>query len=388
MTTTDLHVLNRTRAEAIERSGWGRQFDLFQPRNLAFWVFWSLVIAGANAGIAQLRTTSETFATTVAVDSAIIAAYGIVLWLLTRLLDRYSTLPLALIAHAFVWGAAAATFFMALSANNAVLSLYGKIFGQAWVQSWGAGLTAPFTEEIAKGIGLVLLMTLAPHIVRTAFDGFVLGAFLGLGFLILEDVLYVSQSAGQHFGTDPFSSALQTLVLRIATGATGHISYSAIFGTGLLLLIGTVAQRRRPVLGLGLILTAMLLHGLWDNVGGLVGSVAILAPVIDLVLVAVTIVVVIAVYRFAVRGERDDLLAILAPEVSVGVLSDEEAAAAAGLRGARRAMRASLPQARRRDVNALTVSIRDLADSLAHHNPGQIEHRRAEVERIRAIVER
>ena len=91
---------------------------------------------------------------------------------------------------------------MAANADDAILGLYANTFGQAWALDWGAALSAMFTEEWAKGFGLLLLIGLAPRQVRTAFDGFILGAFIGLGFQIIEDIPYVLTSAGSEFGAN------------------------------------------------------------------------------------------------------------------------------------------------------------------------------------------
>lgn len=88
---------------------------------------------------------------------------------------------------------------------------------------------------------------------------------MGLGFEILEDILYALNSAPEGFGVDPVGSSLSTVALRLATGFTSHILYSVIFGAGVVYLVGTVAQRRRVGRGLLLCLVAMVLHWAWDS---------------------------------------------------------------------------------------------------------------------------
>ena len=39
-----------------------------------------------------------------------------------------------------------------------------------------------------------------PRVIRTAYDGFIVGAFTGLGFEILEDIYYALNSAPDEFG--------------------------------------------------------------------------------------------------------------------------------------------------------------------------------------------
>ena len=107
----------------------------------------------------------------------------------------------------------------------------------------GCGARGPFTEETAKGSGLLLLIALAPRQVRTAFDGFILGAFIGLGFQIVEDVSYAMTSAGTQFGANQIGASTGTIVLRMVSGVAAHIVYSAIFCAGLVYLLGRPAER-------------------------------------------------------------------------------------------------------------------------------------------------
>ena len=53
--------------------------------------------------------------------------------------------------------------------------------------------------DCGKGIGIVVLLALAPRLVRTATDGLLLGAFIGLGFQTSEDFLYSVVGATQGF---------------------------------------------------------------------------------------------------------------------------------------------------------------------------------------------
>jgi protease PrsW len=48
------------------------------------------------------------------------------------------------------------------------------------------------------------MIGIAPRVVGTAFDGFIIGAMAGLGFQVFENVLYVFQAAQSSFGqTEP-----------------------------------------------------------------------------------------------------------------------------------------------------------------------------------------
>lgn len=381
----DHSELERARQAVFERSGWGMRFVAFQPRNAAFWVFWGLVIAGGWNAVVILQTFAAPFVTAVTVNGLVLVLYVALFWWVTRAMDRYSTLPLGLVVHAFVWGATAATFFMAISANDAILSLYGKTFGQRWAADWGAGLTAPITEEVSKGIGLVLLIVLAPRIVRTTFDAFILGAFLGLGFQVVEDLLYIAQTAAVNFGTQPFIAAFETLVVRTTSGVAGHIAYSAIFATGLFLVAGSPVQRRRVGPGILLMVTAMALHFIWDDLSALSAPFPSLSAVFLVLGTAIVIVIVFRVFRFAVKPEQDDLRTVLAPEVAAGLITADEVDAVVGSRRTRRRyVKAANGRSERRRRRTLLTAILDLAQALPHGDePEHIAFTRHEIARLR-----
>ncbi|WP_308198199.1 PrsW family glutamic-type intramembrane protease [Rhodococcus sp. ARC_M6] len=231
MNTSTVHStgdLSTAQLAAIHNSGWGRSFTFYQPRSAAFWVYLMLVVSGAFKLFSMLSASAPAYADAITLSVVLFAVYGAIFWWFTHHMDRYSRQPVKLIVVAFLWGSFAATWAMAANANDAIISLYAKIFGQAWASDWGPGLTAPFTEEIAKGIGLLLLIALASRFVRTAFDGFILGAFIGLGFQIFEDILYALNSAASQFGADPVGAAMSTIVLRMVFGVAAHAPGSSI----------------------------------------------------------------------------------------------------------------------------------------------------------------
>ncbi|MFG1771284.1 PrsW family intramembrane metalloprotease [Nocardia salmonicida] len=375
-----------TRFLAIENSGWGRSFTFYQPRNLAFWVYLVLVGSGALLFAAMIGRTYGAYSRAILVSALVFGIYGAIFWWFARHFDRYSRHPVKLLVVAFAWGGFAATWAMASYANTALIGIYGKLFGYAWARDWGAALAAPFTEETAKGFGLLLLIALAPRLVRTAFDGFVLGAFLGLGFEILEDISYGLNSGASQFGANQVDASLGTVLLRVVTGATGHMIYTALFCAGLVYLLGRPAQPRLVGRGLLLIATAMLLHGVWDAQANFSSSGAAAIGLIVLqMLVALTIAIL--VFRLTVTREREFLAAILAPEVAADTVTAAESAAACGNAKQRRAFRRTGEdrQARRRHGFVLDA-IADLADALAADHGAQtprVDFARAEVARLR-----
>lgn len=358
------------RAEAIEVSGWGARFRFFQPRNACFWVYVGLVVTGLWYVVTSVHATrgafDDAYATALVTSGLFCAAF---LWFLHHS-DRWERTPPSLALAAFIGGGVAAPFGIAITGNGAIMSIYTKVFGQAWAADWQAGLTAPFVEETSKGAIVLLLMGLAPVVIRTVSDGLIVGAYVGLGFQILEDVFYAQNAAFEHFGADQTDAVLHIFLLRAVTGIPSHALYTALFGAGLVYLLGTRAQPRRVGRGLALVLTAMVLHGVWDSATALAGGTALVL----LVLLGVTVFSLLALrhaIRWAGRDERVFLRAIMAPEVEAGTLTADEL----------EALTARKPKRHQRYV---LRAARDLADDLARGDEAAIEHSRAEVARLRA----
>lgn len=279
---------------------------------------------------------------------------------------------------------------LALTANTAMLSLYAKSFGQAWASDWAAGLTAPFTEETAKALGFLVLLGLAPKLIRSAYDAFVVGAFIGLGFQLAENVLYVYQGAQRDFGTSGASAALQVIGIRSLSGIASHALFSAIFCAGLFWVLGWGAEPRRLGRGLGFMALSMLCHGLWDNAGAIgvtllgdAGTVVLL----PLVLV-VEVVIVLWVARLASSAERTWMHDLLALEVAGGVLTAEEVDALAGSRHhQRRWLKTVHGHHERRTARHVLEAGHDLAEQLARdrgEDTPAVAHARDEIARLRS----
>jgi protease PrsW len=251
-TITDL---DRARNVALDLSGWGRPFTFYQPRNFAFWGYSMLVGIGMFVSASTLVRDFNAYGQAIVLAVTSFAIYAGLFWWFMHRIDHYAKLPAKLMVVAFLWGGFAATWAMAANANDAILGLYAKAFGQSWALDWGAGLSAPFTEETAKGSGLLLLIALAPRLVRSAFDGFILGAFIGLGFQIIEDIVYAMTSAGSQFGANQIGASIGTIALRMVSGVAAHILYSAIFCAGVVYLLGLPGQPRK--VGRGLLLIAI-----------------------------------------------------------------------------------------------------------------------------------
>ena len=388
--TTTLADLDSARNIALDLSGWGKRFSFYQPRNCAFWGYLALVGIGALVFMATLATEYDAYAPAIGLAVTSFAIYAALFWWFAQHVDRYAKLPAKLMVVAFLWGAFAATGVMAANANDALLALYAKTLGQVWALNWGAGLSAPFTEEWAKGSGLLLLIALAPRLVRTAFDGLILGAFIGLGFQIIEDISYAMTSAGTQFGANQIGASIGTIILRMVSGVAAHILYSAIFCAGLVYLLGRPAEPRKIWRGLLLIAIPMLLHGAWDSLDSVAGANALTLIGLLIAVIVVALIIVVRVYKLTAKRERDFVRDVMAPEAARNVITAAELDAIAGNREARKAYRkASRGRNERRRARYVLNAAYSLGDELAAArgvDTDRVRFARAEVGRIRAGI--
>jgi protease PrsW len=375
-------MLTENRRRAIEQSGFGEEFHLVQPHNLASWVYCLLVIAGAVVLSGQISIAAAAYSGAL-ISGAI--AFGLLAFAYLRFIhyeDRYTTVPPKLAAAGFVWGAVAAIGAFALLGNDAVMNLYAKTFGASFAFDWGAALAAPVNEELAKGAGILLLLTLAPRLIRSPFDGLVVGALVGLGFQISEDISYAFLGAANAFGD--LGAAWTTIVARTLASIPSHWMFSGIFGAGLVWFIGRPDVPARKGLGAALMLTAMLMHGLW-NASSAIGGGSAFAWIVPTTVACVLIGVFVRVYETTVPVERQWMRELMAPEVQLGVVTPTELDALAGSRSTLKSYLRTQPSRRR--AERVLEAERELAHQIARDGAAEtaaVQHARAAVARARA----
>jgi RsiW-degrading membrane proteinase PrsW (M82 family) len=377
------------RADAIAESGWGRPLRVWQWENPAFWVFAVLVGNGAWVFYGVIRNGSQ-YPTASALGAVLVVLYTIPFALFITHVDRFGREPAGLALLAFLWGGLAATWAMALPGNGAVLSIYAKLFGVGFAASWGPPLTAPLVEETSKYVGLVLLFLLARNLVRSAYDGLLLGAFIGLGFQVFEDYSYIVNTAADNYGASEAHDAITTAVLRFGTGFWSHATYTAIAGAGFGYLIGATSRSlaRRIGVAAAALLAAMVAHGCLDAVAG-IGLLAIPCAVI-----VGTAGLTIA-WRAADRRQRRWVGVLLRDEIPTGVVTADELRV---LESSRRARKAYLRAIRRtegrrtaRSAGHVLDAELDLATQIAATDDPTspaARHARAEVARVRTLANR
>jgi len=250
----DRTSMDQTSAPALQRS-------LFQPHEPAFWIYFVFVTYGAFRMVGALVRLSQISRSGWALAWLLVIVYALPLCVVIYRLDLYEREPISLAIGAFLWGALAAT---ALSLDAAGWDqLVARVLGQDAAARWGPAITAPLIEEILTAAGVVLICLIGRDEVDDVMDGFVYGALCGLGFAVVEDVLYFMAA----FGGRP-AGVLEGFYVRVvSSGLYGHVLYTGLTGMG----IGYVVSRREEVpLGRrllvagGLFLAAVVGHAIWN----------------------------------------------------------------------------------------------------------------------------
>jgi protease PrsW len=253
-----------TRPTALpHRPRWGYQTSLWQVRQPAFWLFIViLAVAVAFSLLLQANFAGLTPSGWV-LSWVLLLIYAVPMFVLVYGLDLYEREPLSLVIGALLWGAFAATS-LSIFANQGWGLVVLEVFSAETATEWVAALTAPFTEEILKGIGVVLIYLIARREIDDVLDGFVYGAMVGLGFTVIEDVFYFVNQFGGEVG-----GVLQGFFVRVvASGLYGHVLYTGLFGIGVAYFVsrrGQASLGRRLAIAALFILAGMFAHFLWNS---------------------------------------------------------------------------------------------------------------------------
>ena len=182
-------------------------------------------------------------------------------------LDRWEPEPPRLLVLAFLWGASVAVVIAS------ILQIYAESVinpgEMEEVSSFSVVLGAPLTEEAAKGLFLLLMMTgRRRNELNSLTDCLVYAGLVGAGFAWLEDILYIANG-------ESVSESLLTAALRLIMGPFAHSLFTTFFGIGVYFAM----QQRNAAAKAGCILLgylgAVFMHGLWNG-SSLVGFEAYL----------------------------------------------------------------------------------------------------------------
>lgn len=358
-------------------------FKLWQPENPIFWMYVVLLTSGLIQFSHLLSSGLDLHPNAV--------MYGVILW------SIYTIPWLIFINHrelfaresrrsawvGFVWGGMIATWVMAWHANAAIINILSKTVGYDFSADWGPAIAAPIVEETSKALGIIVVILLVGRKVRSPYEGMILGAFVGLGFQVFEDMLYTMNAAEMNFGQNDFQAVWQVFVLRGIVGLFSHTFYTALVGAG----IGFISSRRGPRrigLGIAFIAAAVLMHSFWDS--------PLLGPAFFIKMVP-PLILYIWVVRHALTSERAWVDESLQGEIAIGTITKEELDAIPNSYRDRRKQFKATAKAdgkdaaeSQRDFERAITNLADAVDDSDGMDTAEVEFARGEVARLRTPI--
>jgi RsiW-degrading membrane proteinase PrsW (M82 family) len=368
-----------------------------QPREPAFWVFVAFVVYGTGRVAGTLADLSGVASSAWAVAWLLVALYAVPAFVLIYELDLYEREPIPMMLGAFAWGALAATALTLDAAgwNDA----FALVAGSDAAARWGAVAVTPMIEEALKASGLVLLAMIARDEIDDVMDGFVYGAVCGLGFAVVEDVVYFVAA----FGGSAVDIAEGFAARVLASGLYGHVLYTGLVGMAIARVVArrsSVPLRDRLAGAVGLAALGVAGHALWNS--AFLASLYPDAPIkgADWIRVgaavaargAPLVLVVVVAVALAHRRERRWLAGALTVAARGDAITPEEAATLAAPGGRLRAVRAMRRRAGRAAATLLGRLHRHqitLAMLLEHAGPDDpaVQEQRSRCRSLRIALE-
>lgn len=237
-------------------------------RTPAFWMLLALFAVGAwrIATIMRPAAVAHPIATVTAI--VLFSVYAVPFVLVTSSLDYLEREPPLLLLSAAAWGGLVAVG-TAVPANIAVQQLLAKLTSPNLATTWGPAIAGPTVEEPLKMLGVVVIVLVARQHVNSLVDGCVYGAFVGLGFQVVEDMMYSANAVDLAGHNDGVTPVVATFLLRgFLGGLWSHTVFSAVAGAGIAFAVlhheRPLWRSRLAMAGLAL-LAAWGLHFLWNT---------------------------------------------------------------------------------------------------------------------------
>lgn len=244
--------------------GSGQWFDL---RNPAIWVFAVLAAPALWVLGAAVRNCFAAYPLASTVAAIGFALFTVPFVVVLRRLDYLEREPPALVAMAFAWGGVVA-YMGAVYGGRATHGMLAKLVSPSFAGEWSAAIGPPVVEEVLKALGIVLVVLIARDHVNSTVDGFVYGAFVGLGFQVVEDFGYAVTATAWDRGGDEVGPVVSTFIVRgFLSGLWSHTVFTALAGGGI--AYATVNRgkplARRVGVAAGALGVAILAHALWNS---------------------------------------------------------------------------------------------------------------------------
>jgi RsiW-degrading membrane proteinase PrsW (M82 family) len=173
-------------------------------------------------------------------------------------LDRWEPEPPRLLVFAFLWGATVAVIIASILQLVTEAAIHNPGASDD-VSPFTVVVVAPVTEEAAKGLFLLLMMTgRRRNELNSMTDCLVYAGLVAAGFAWLEDILYIGSG-------DTVGESLLTAAMRLIMAPFAHPLFTTMTGIGVYFAL----QQRSTLAKVGCILLgyigAVIMHGLWNG---------------------------------------------------------------------------------------------------------------------------
>ncbi|WP_062381791.1 PrsW family intramembrane metalloprotease [Demequina pelophila] len=233
---------------------------MIELRNPVTWVYAALAVVGI-IGLAPLMSDAYQGSPLAFLVAAVgWTAFGLAVAWLIRRISRGRPRPRGATLAAFGFGAVIATG-LGRWTTTAFSDIVDAVVAD---DGWSTALSAGISEELLKILGVAALALFAASRMRSALDFVYYGAFVGLGFTVVESLLYSATNAA---GADsPVITVIGFLFVRgVFSLLWSHATYTAIAAIGLWALLRWDAPAARRWLGFwAMLLLSMLVHILFD----------------------------------------------------------------------------------------------------------------------------
>ncbi|MBN9644096.1 PrsW family intramembrane metalloprotease [Corynebacterium mendelii] len=279
------------RSSAVPLVSAAREF--FHPTTFTWWMYCVLVLAGsigASTGIALF----DTRVTLMRLLPLFVITLGLFA-LLILVFDPYRARRFWVMLLAAMAGASIPTW-LSMIANGYWAGVVTAVLPDGSGPQWWAAVAGPTSEEWSKAMCVFLIMVIAGASLRRPMHGLFTGAFVGLGFQILENISYASNAALTDINSD-VNDALTITVLRSVIGISSHWLYSGVVGAGVAVALGRtvtdVPLWKRLGGFCGFYLLGWGLHFVWNAPAG--------DSVLTLLLIPVKMIASLVVFGLVLR---------------------------------------------------------------------------------------
>ena len=180
----------------------------------------------------------------------LVAVLAVVRWV-----DRWEPEPFMARAFAFLWGAGV-SILTALVVDE-TLNVYSHHLGVSRSQFFMITVQSPIVEEVAKGVGVLIIFLIAQRTFDGPVDGVVYAATIAAGFAFVENIQYFGLALRDGGDTD----LAYTFYVRGILSPFAHLTFTSCTGIAL----GYAARGSRSIgrtigLFLGGLALAIVLH--------------------------------------------------------------------------------------------------------------------------------